>query len=243
VSSRDHADRMVVGMSRRPSVAVAHAARRLAPALAVALAAVVPAVQASATTSFHAIGVIRSVDASHGLLSVRDTDGDRSLRGHVLTVHVTSSTRITRDGHVARLSKLKAGDRVDASGNASAGRLVATKLGATSPPQPDGPAVGAGSVCIYYGPCTPTAPPSTSARTLTITITNFTFDPPTAVIPVGTLVTVRNADPVAHTFSGTHLDSGALRTGGSYTVEFTTPGLYRFYCAVHPFMNGVLDVR
>jgi plastocyanin len=86
-------------------------------------------------------------------------------------------------------------------------------------------------------------PPTTAGPAVSITISNYTFSPPVAVIPAGSIVTVRNTDPAAHTFSGNHLDSGSLGTGGSFTVEFTTPGTYRFFCAIHPFMNGVIEVR
>ena len=103
--------------------------------------------------------------------------------------------------------------------------------------------VGAGSSCVYYYGCTPALPPYTGGPALTITISIFTFDPPVAVVPVGSIVTVRNTDPAPHTFSGNHLDSGNLGAGASFTAEFTAPGTYRFFCAIHPFMNGVLEVH
>lgn len=42
-------------------------------------------------------------------------------------------------------------------------------------------------------------------------------------------------------FAGRRSDCSG--TGKSFAVEFTTPGTYRFFCSIHPFMTGVLDVR
>jgi plastocyanin len=178
-------------------------------------------------------------------LRVLDTGGDAALRGKTITLYVTRSTKISRDGAKAALRDLQSGDGLVATGARDKhGHLVASSVQATSPPKPDGPAVAVASNCVnYYGPCTPVLPPATSGATLTITISNDTFDPPASVIPVGTLVTVRNTDSVTHTFSGNHLASGSLGQNQSFTVEFTTPGTYHFFCSIHAFMNGVLDVR
>jgi len=220
--------------------------RHLRPIVGAALAIglLAPVAPAEATSSFHDRGTIRDTPTTTSV-RVLDTGGDAALRGKTLTIYVSRSTKITRDGVTSSLHALQNGDGLVATGARDKhGRLTASSLQATSPPKPDGPAVAAPSSCVaYYGPCTPTLPPATSGNTLTITISNDTFDPPVSVVPVGTLVTIRNTDSVAHTFSGNHLESGSLGRDQSFTVEFTTPGSYRFYCAIHAFMNGALDVR
>jgi plastocyanin len=219
--------------------------RRAAPVVVMAtLAAWAPAASAKAPASFHDRGILRSVSSARHTLIVHDTNGDPTLRGRDVTLSVTSSTKVSRDGHPVALGALQPGDGLTTTGRIDGRRhLVATVVQATSPPQPDAPSAAVGSTCVSYYTCTPALPAATGGPALTITISNFTFDPPAAVIPVGSLVTVRNTDPAPHTFSGNHLDSGSLATGGSFTVEFTTAGSYRFFCAIHPFMNGVLDVR
>jgi plastocyanin len=38
-------------------------------------------------------------------------------------------------------------------------------------------------------------------------------------------------------------DSGLIFTGNSYSLRFSTPGVFTYYCALHPVMNGEVDVR
>ena len=210
-------------------------------ALAVGLLA--PVTAAGAASTFHDRGTVRGTPTSTSL-RVLDTGGDAALHGRTLTIYLTRTTKITRDGAKATMRDVGDGDGVVTTGSRDKhGRLVATSVAATSPPQPDGPALAAPKECVYYGACTPALPPATGTDAVTITISNFVFDPPVSVVPVGTLVTVRNTDGFNHTFSGNHLESGALGQNQSFTVEFTTPGTYRFFCAIHPFMTGTLDVR
>jgi hypothetical protein len=217
--------------------------KRVVVAALLASAIVLPTVTASASPGFHAAGVISTVDAQRHQLTIRDSGGDKSLQNHTITVRTGSSTHVKRDGKASPLARLKPGDHVDATGHRNGG-LTATTISATSPPRPDEPTASAPGQCLgYYLPCTPPLPPTSGGSQLSITISNFTFDPPVAVVPAGTIVTVTNADPFDHTFSGNHLDSGDLGHGKSFAVEFTTPGTYRFYCSIHPFMSGVLDVR
>ena len=217
--------------------------KRILVATLLASSIVVPAFTANASAAFHATGIVSVVDAHAHSFTVRDTGGDKSLQHHTITIHTSPSTRIKRDGNATTLAGLHPGDSVDGDGH-NAGRLTAATINAASPPRPDEPAAGAGSQCFgYYLPCTPALPPATGSSQFAITISNFTFDPPVAGVPADTIVTVTNTDPFDHTFSGNHLDSGDIGHGKSFSVEFTTPGTYRFFCSIHPFMTGVLDVR
>jgi len=217
---------------------------RVIALVVVLLGSVASVTAASATAGFDDQGVVRGVNAAQHTLTVQGTGGDPALRGRTVSIRLTSSSRVQRDGARSTIRSLRPGDGVVVQGRRdSRGRLLATTVDATSPPRPDGPAAAVPASCVSYYPCTPGLPPSTASGAVTITISNYVFDPPVSVIPAGTLVTVRNTDATSHTFSGNHLDSGSLESGGSFTVEFTTPGTYRFYCAIHPFMNGVLDVQ
>jgi plastocyanin len=80
-----------------------------------------------------------------------------------------------------------------------------------------------------------------------IVIDNFTFDPPTLTIPIGTKVTWVNHDDVPHTATSTakpkQFDSGTLDTDGKFSHVFTAPGTYEYFCAVHPKMTGQIIVK
>jgi len=80
-----------------------------------------------------------------------------------------------------------------------------------------------------------------------IVIDNFTFDPPTLTVPVGTKVTWINHDDVPHTATSTakprSFQSGTLDTDGQFAHVFTAPGTYEYFCAVHPKMTGKIIVK
>ena len=114
---------------------------RPAAIAALALGALSPAAPAGAASTFHDRGTIRD-NPSSSSVRVLDTGGDAALRGKTVTVYVTRSTRISRDGAKATLRSLQSGDGLLADGTRDKrGRLVASSLQATTPPKPDGPAV------------------------------------------------------------------------------------------------------
>jgi plastocyanin len=80
-----------------------------------------------------------------------------------------------------------------------------------------------------------------------IAIDNFTFDPPTLTIPIGTKVTWVNRDDVPHTATSTakpkHFESGTLDTDDKFSHVFTVAGTYEYFCAVHPKMTGRIIVK
>jgi plastocyanin len=80
-----------------------------------------------------------------------------------------------------------------------------------------------------------------------IVIDNFSFDPATLTVPVGTKVTWVNHDDVPHTATSTakpkRFESGTLDTDGQFTYVFTSPGTYEYFCAVHPKMTGKIIVK
>jgi plastocyanin len=71
----------------------------------------------------------------------------------------------------------------------------------------------------------------------------FVFQP-TISVPVGSTVTWTNLDPVAHTVTDINgsFDSGLFEESATYSMTFTTPGTYTYYCIPHPMMIGTVEV-
>jgi plastocyanin len=111
-------------------------------------------------------------------------------------------------------------------------------------------AVAAGGCTVNHsdgaGGAKPGTPQPTEV-TRQIVIDNFTFDPPTLTVSVGTRVSWVNRDDVPHTATSTAkpklFDSGALDSEGQFTHVFTAPGTYEYFCAVHPKMTGRVVVK
>lgn len=93
----------------------------------------------------------------------------------------------------------------------------------------------------------PEGNPPPAAMMHEIAIDNFTFEPPTLTVPAGTKVTWVNHDDVPHTVTSTtrpkRFDSKALDTDATFSHEFTAPGTYEYFCAVHPKMTGKIIVK
>jgi plastocyanin len=75
-------------------------------------------------------------------------------------------------------------------------------------------------------------------------IKNFKFVPATLTIKAGTTVKFVNDDSDAHTATANDktFDSGGLDTNDSWSHTFTKPGTYNYFCAVHPYMKGLITV-
>ncbi len=80
-----------------------------------------------------------------------------------------------------------------------------------------------------------------------ISIDNFTFNPASLTVKAGTRVTWTNQDDIPHTAtdSGTPraFKSPVLDTGESFAMVFSTPGTYKYFCSLHPHMQGTLVVE
>ncbi len=85
-----------------------------------------------------------------------------------------------------------------------------------------------------------------SAPPNTVIIKNFTFNPQTLSVKLGTKVTFTNEDSTGHTATGTgssaSIKSPTLNNGQSYTVTFTKRGTYQYVCSIHPYMKGTITV-
>jgi plastocyanin len=87
--------------------------------------------------------------------------------------------------------------------------------------------------------------PSAHAEEPTVKIDNFTFNPPSLTVTAGTTVSWRNEDDIPHTVASATkvFKSKALDTDDSYTFTFTTPGVYQYFCSLHPHMTGKVVVE
>jgi plastocyanin len=83
------------------------------------------------------------------------------------------------------------------------------------------------------------------AKAATIKIDNFAFGPPDLTVAAGTTVTWTNEDGEVHRVNDDHngFSSAALDTNDSYSHTFTTPGIYHYFCSIHPYMVGKIVVR
>jgi plastocyanin len=78
-----------------------------------------------------------------------------------------------------------------------------------------------------------------------VTIDNFSFSPMTVTVPVGGQVTWTNGDDIPHTVRAVDgsFHSKALDSGDAFTASFAKPGVYAYFCSVHPKMVGKVIVR
>ena len=78
-----------------------------------------------------------------------------------------------------------------------------------------------------------------------IVIGNYEFIPAALTVSVGTTVTWSNRDDEAHTVNSTTdvFKSSPLDTDDKFSFKFTAPGIYPYYCKLHPQMKGQIVVQ
>ncbi|MDE2198831.1 MAG: cupredoxin family copper-binding protein [Rhodospirillales bacterium] len=90
-------------------------------------------------------------------------------------------------------------------------------------------------------------PLAAHAAGVQVVIDRHMFAPMAITVPAGTRVTWLNKDDTVHTVAssdgGKVFSSPPLDTGDSFAFTFTRPGVYRYYCTVHPYMLGSITVR
>lgn len=93
----------------------------------------------------------------------------------------------------------------------------------------------------------PAAAPTAQANAAQVTIDNFTFSPAPVTVAAGTRVTWTNRDDIPHTVTGSDIPrvikSQPLDTGESFAFSFDRPGTYRYFCSLHPHMQGAVVVQ
>jgi plastocyanin len=90
-----------------------------------------------------------------------------------------------------------------------------------------------------------TAPSPAPATAPMVHIKDFAYHSATLTVKPGTTVRFVNDDGEAHTVTATDrsYDSAGMDTGDAWTHTFAKPGTYTYFCALHPYMKGVVVVR
>ena len=78
-----------------------------------------------------------------------------------------------------------------------------------------------------------------------VAIADFAFAPEVTEVEAGTEVTWNNDDPAEHTVTAIDGDfeSNNLAEGESFSFTFDQPGTFAYRCAIHPDMEGAVNVR
>jgi plastocyanin len=78
-----------------------------------------------------------------------------------------------------------------------------------------------------------------------INIDNFSFSPPTITVAAGTTVKWTNNDDIPHTVRAVDgsFHSKAMDSDDSYAFTFAKPGVYSYFCSIHPKMVGKVVVK
>jgi plastocyanin len=91
-----------------------------------------------------------------------------------------------------------------------------------------------------------TSDSSTSATGATaVTIEDYTYEPASLTVPVGTTVRFTNEDSTPHTATSKQsgvFESGSIDTGKTGEVTLEEAGTFTYYCLFHPFMKGTIVV-
>lgn len=76
---------------------------------------------------------------------------------------------------------------------------------------------------------------------VTVSMRNFTFEPKTLKVKLGTSIVFVNYDTSKHTVTSDSgkFDSGDINPGQSYTLKLDEPGTYPYYCQFHGDKGGV----
>jgi plastocyanin len=78
-----------------------------------------------------------------------------------------------------------------------------------------------------------------------VSIDNFAFMQPSITVAAGTTVVWTNNDDIPHTVRAVDgsFHSAALDSSDHYSFTFTRPGVYSYFCSLHPKMVGKVIVR
>jgi plastocyanin len=91
----------------------------------------------------------------------------------------------------------------------------------------------------------PAVAASPVSGTTRVAIQNFAFVPAALSVAVGATVTWTNEDDIPHTVTAQdkQYTSPALDTNDTFSHTFSAPGVYAYYCEIHPVMTGQIVVQ
>ena len=83
------------------------------------------------------------------------------------------------------------------------------------------------------------------SQTVQVLIKEFSFTPAKLNITTGTTVVWNNTGVEDHTSTDNetspYWDSGTMSPGSTFSKFFGNPGIYHYYCAIHPIMLGYVN--
>lgn len=81
------------------------------------------------------------------------------------------------------------------------------------------------------------------SEVLDVTVQNFAFSPAILTIKVGSTVTWTNNDSAPHTIKFDDIVSNTLKLKDAFQRSFMAPGIYNYFCSIHPSMKGKIIVQ
>jgi plastocyanin len=102
------------------------------------------------------------------------------------------------------------------------------------------------AILLVFARSSITASTEQSATTAAdVTIANFSFQPQTLTVAVGTTVTWTNGDDIPHTVTSDDgvFKSKARDSGEKFSYTFDKAGTYLYHCSIHPKMTGRVVVN
>lgn len=83
------------------------------------------------------------------------------------------------------------------------------------------------------------------AAAAAVDIENFAFKAPTITVAAGTTVKWTNNDDIPHTVRAVDgsFHSKAMDSSDTFAFTFTKPGVYSYFCSLHPKMVGKVVVK
>ena len=89
------------------------------------------------------------------------------------------------------------------------------------------------------------SPVAAQEKSAEVHIDNFSFTPAEITVPPGTTLTWVNGDDIPHNVVATDktFRSKVMDTEQKFSFTFGTPGVYEYFCALHPHMKGKVIVK
>src|SRR4051795_12584881 len=79
-----------------------------------------------------------------------------------------------------------------------------------------------------------------------VTIERFDYEPSPLRVNPGTKIVFDNEDgSITHTATAKNgsFDTGDIKVGTTKTIVLRKPGVYKYFCTIHPFMHGKIVVK
>jgi amicyanin len=91
----------------------------------------------------------------------------------------------------------------------------------------------------------PVFPVTAQEKAAEVHIDNFAFTPAEITISPGTTITWENRDDIPHNIvaSDKTFRSKVMDTEQKFSFTFGSPGVYEYFCALHPHMKGKVIVK